>query len=158
MEKKKFRINIIDIIILVLIVCVAVFAVLKFSDGGINDATSLDKAIVRYYLEECPDYVIAATEVGDPVYDGSSEQNMGVVTAIETGEPTGYVELEDGTMAPVVREGHSSVLITTEVSGTWSDHGVVVGSTIYAPGHSLVIYAGEGKYYLKVHSVELIGG
>ena len=156
MEKKKFKINIIDIIIVVLILCVAVFAVLKFSDGGINDATSLDKVVIRYYLEECPDYVIAATEIGDPVYDGSSEQNMGTVTAIETGDPIGYEVLPDGTSAPIVREGYSSVLITTEAEGTWSDHGVVVGGTIYAPGHSLVIYAGQGKYYLKVHSVELL--
>lgn len=157
MEKKKFKFNVIDVIIVVLILCVAVFAVLKFSDGGLNDATSLDKVVIRYYLEECPDYVIDATQVGDPVYDGSSEQSMGTVTAVETGDPVGYVEMEDGTFAPIVREGYSSVLITTETEGTWSAHGVVVGGTIYAPGHSLVIYAGQGKYYLKVHSVELLG-
>jgi len=157
MEKKKFKLNVIDIIIVVLIICVAVFAVLKFSDGGVGASTPGDKVIIRYYLDEAPDYVIAATHVGDPVYDGSSEQNMGHVTAIETGDPIGYEELADGTYGPVVRKDHSSLLITTEATGTWTDHGVVVDGTIYAPGHSLVIYAGQGKYYLKVHSVELIG-
>lgn len=156
MEKKKFRINIIDVIIIVLILCVGVFAVMKFSDGGLSDATTLDKVEVVYYLEECPDYVIAATEVGDPVYDGTAEQTVGFVTAIETGDPTGYVEQEDGTYAPISREGYSSVTITTEGYGTMSEHGVVIGGERYASGHSVVIFAGDGKYYLKVHSVTLL--
>lgn len=159
MEKKKYKFNIIDAIILVLIICVAVFAVLKFSDGGsgAGAAVQQEKVIIRYYLHEAADYVVNATEVGDPVFDGTSEQDMGVVTAIETGEPQGYLDPEDPTSGYVRRENHCSILITTEAYGTWTDHGVVVGETIYAPGHSLVVYAGQGKYYMKVHSLERIG-
>lgn len=156
MEKKKFKFNIIDVIILLLIVCVVVFAALKFYDGGqIQEATALDRVRICYYEEECADYVIACTEVGDPVYDASSAQDMGVVTAIETGESIGYeISLDNGQDIPIVRDGYSSVLITTETYGTITDHGVVVNGVIYAAGHTLVLYAGDGKYYLQVYSVE----
>ena len=158
--KKKFKLNVIDIIIVILVICVAVFAVLKFSDGGVNAGAAVqqEKVIIRYYLNEVGNYVTEATKVGDPVYDGTSERNMGVVTAIEIGEPQGYLDPEDPTSGYVTRKDHCSILITTEAYGTWTDHGVVVGETIYAPGHTLVIYAGQGKYYMKVHSLERIGG
>lgn len=157
MEKKRYKLNVIDIIIVVLVICVAVFAVLKFSDGGTGAAVPQEKVIIRYYLSEAADYVIDAAKVGDPVYDGSSERDMGVVTAIELGEPQGYLNPEDPSSGFVRREGHHSILLTTEAYGTWTDHGVVVDGTIYAPGHSLVIYAGQGKLYVKVHSVERLG-
>ena len=157
MEKQKFKLNVIDIIIVVLIICVAVFAVMKFSDGGTGAAVPQEKVVIRYYLHEAADYVVDATKVGDPVYDDTAERDMGVVTAIEIGEPQGYLDPEDPTSGYVRREGHCSILITTEAYGTWTDHGVVVGETIYAPGHSLVIYAGQGKYYMKVHSLERLG-
>lgn len=153
MEKKKFKINIIDIIIVVLIICVAVFAVLKFSDGGnpVSAATDTSKVRITYFHECATNYVIDSAQIGDPVYDGSSEQNMGVVTAIKTGAPIATENV------PYPTEGyHYSVFVTTEAEGTWTDHGVVVNGTIYAPGHTLVIYAGDAKLYLTVYSVELL--
>ena len=142
MEKKKFRINIIDIIILVLIVCVAVFAVMKFSDGG---------------------KVSAATKVGDPVYDATFLKDLGVVTGLEVSEPISYEVLKDssgepiGSVGPIVREGYHSVKIITEVEGTMTDHGFMMGESLYSVGHTLVLHAGQGKYYLKIYSITPLG-
>ena len=164
MEKKKFRINIIDIIILVLIVCVAVFAVMKFSDGGkVSAATNTQKIQVVFYQEECADYVIAATKVGDPVYDATFLKDLGVVTGLEVSEPISYEVLKDssgepiGSVGPIVREGYHSVKIITEVEGTMTDHGFMMGESLYSVGHTLVLHAGQGKYYLKIYSITPLG-
>jgi len=157
MEKKKFRINIIDIIILVLIICVAVFAVLKFSDGGqVSEATNVQKIRVVFFQEECADYVIAATEVGDAAYDGSYAKHLGVVTGVEIGDPISYTT-ENGVTVPLIRDGYHSVLLTTEIEGVLCEQGFLVGDSLYGVGHTLVLYAGDGKYYLKIHSIEPLG-
>jgi len=158
MEKKKFRINIIDIIILVLIVCVAVFAVMKFSDGGqVSAATNTQKLRVTFFQEECADYVIAATEIGDPAYDGSYAKHLGVVTGVELGPPISYLIDATGATGPVIRDGYHSVIITTEIEGVLCEQGFMVGDSLYGIGHTLVLYAGDGKYYLRVHSIEPLG-
>lgn len=156
-KKRKIKFNIIDIIIIALIICAAVFLVMKFSDGGIiNDATSNSKARITFFMEECADFVVPNSHIGDPLYDASNKVELGTVTDIQVGESVTYVELDDGTVVASPKEGYCSVYITGETLGTFSDYGVTVDGTLYGVGHTLVLYAGVGKYYLQVYSIEKI--
>lgn len=158
MNNKKGKLfgkfNIIDLIVIVLIICVAAFVVMKFSDGGIGSATSTSRVQMTVYQEDSADFVPPNTQIGDPVYDANSKVTLGTVTDIQTGSSVFYIENADGTTTISSREGYCSVNITIEGSGTVSDHGVTIDGILYGVGHTMVIYAGMGKYYVQIYSIE----
>lgn len=156
MEKKKFKLNVIDIIVIALIICVGIFIAMKFYDGGMKAATTYDLVRVTFYQEECADFVISQTKTGDALYDGTAELSLGSVTDIRTDKSQTYSILEDGTVVLAPKENYSSVYISGEVYGTLCPNGVIINDTLYSVGHSLVLHAGYGKYYIKVFSIEKV--
>ena len=158
MEKKKLRINIVDIIILAVILLVCIFIGSRFLGGTSGDTVQLQKVRVTFFQSECEDYIHQNTKIGDRLYDDNADQSLGVVTGIELGEPTSYQVQPNGSVAVLHKEGYSSVLITGETEGIITENGVIIGGELYGVGHSFVLRAGIGKYYLKVHSIEAIGG
>lgn len=150
---KKFKFNIVDVIIIVLLICVAVFAVRFFYDGN-SGATVQETYHLTFYGEEVPDYVIPNTQIGDTVYDFDDKITLGTVTDISSDISQTYVETPDGRMVLGPKENYSSVYITIEVLGTRTDNGVIVGGVLYSVGHSVVLYAGDGKYFMKTYRIE----
>jgi len=160
MEKKKFKLNIIDIIIIIAVAAVVVFLGMKVAGDAFvpgQDYTSGNNKTfhITFYSERIADYVIDNTKIGDSAYDQSSNVQLGKVVAVEKGDCLKY-EISDGEYVTMKEEGFSSAYITVEVSGKASEHGVEVDNTLYTSGHTLVLYAGMGKYYLPVHSIEQV--
>ena len=153
-ENKKRKFNILDLIIIVVFVLAVCFVGAKLLHIGEKD-TPLQKFRITYYEEECPDFVPEHTHVGDALLDGKENLYLGTVTNIEVDESRTF-HYNESTEETVVssREGYCSVMITGEVEGTMTANGVVVGGELYAPGHTMVLYAGMGKYYLVVYEVE----
>ncbi|MCQ2406033.1 MAG: DUF4330 family protein [Oscillospiraceae bacterium] len=153
--KKKYRFNIIDILVLIVIAAgVCLFALKFIGDGGSPVSNDYSKTVrIVYAVDETPEYVVEQMKLGDTIYYPAEECNIGVITDLKSGPSVSYTELEAGP-----KDGYNSVYITGEMSGvTVTDHGVVAGKSILAPGHTLVIYAGVGKVYAKVYSFEVIG-
>lgn len=158
MDKKKKKINALDIIIILVVLCLVAFVAIKVLDiGSIGASDNVATVRITFYQGSCPDFVIPHTAIGDTVYDASSEIYLGKVVDIQTGESVEFIEDEElNTITAAVKDDHSSVYITCETTGTLTDNGVVVDSQLYASGHSLVMYAGDGKYYLQVYEVEVV--
>jgi len=163
-QKKKGmlfgKINVIDLVIILAVVLIAVFLVLKFSDGGstvVGQAAPNDHVRITFYQEECADFIVAQTKVGDSVYDGNNGNYIGKVSEVVTdAESKTYVTDEDGNMHIAPKEGYCAVYISVDVLGTMTDRGVVVESFNYGVGHTLVLHAGLGKYYLRVYDIQPI--
>lgn len=156
MEKKKFKFNIIDAVIILVIVLLAVFVVSKLAGVGIGlGAPQNRKCRITFYEEEAADFVIANSHVGDPVYDDTGATKLGTVTDVVTA-PSVSFETEDHQIVEGSRSGYSAVYITSEVTGSQTDHGLVVDGTLYSVGHTLVVRAGQGKYYMTVYSIEFV--
>ena len=157
MENKKKgmifgKINIIDLIIIIAVILVVIFLVMKFSDGGIvGEAAANDHVRITFYQEECANYIAEQTKLGDVVYDANVVTDFKVEKDSQT-----YVTTDDGELHLVPREGYCAVYITTETYGTLTPNGVVVGGETYGVGHTLVLRAGFGKYYLRVYDIEPI--
>lgn len=156
---KKFKFNIVDFIIIAIIVCaVAVFCV-SFIGERNSDAYVAPTANVRvtFYCEECPDYVPAYTQVGDSFYNSTDKLNMGTVVEVTVEDSVLYIETADGQCVKTSKEGYSSVTIVTEMSGaTLTEYGIQAGTAYVSPGHTITVYAGEGKYYGKISGLEVI--
>lgn len=153
-SSKKLRFNLVDAIIVLLIISVGIFAVKFFSDRNSGGVTSQDQVRLTFYGEEVADYVIANSKVGDAAYDLDNKLNLGPVTELVTDTSQTYVEDAEGNMVLGPKENYSSVYISVDVTGTLTENGVIIGGVLYGVGHSVVLYAGYGKYYIKVFSIE----
>jgi len=161
MENKKTgmifgKINIIDLVIAALVVCVIVFVASRFLGVGESEFVRAQTVHVTFFGTSSPDFVSPNTNIGDTVWDDHINQSIGRVVGVETDESVEFELGNDNRLHRVAREGHESVFITVEARGVVTDNGIVLGGTIFAPGHSTVIYAGWGKYFVRVYALEIV--
>ncbi|MGE4353200.1 MAG: DUF4330 domain-containing protein [Oscillospiraceae bacterium] len=158
MDKKKGmlfgKLNIIDLVVILLVIAACAFFAIRFMDTG-SVTTVPDKVKIVFFEEECPSFVTAQTHVGDTVMDGTTNTSLGTVTDIKVDDSITYsVNPTTGEVVLGSKEGYVSAYITAECEGTLTDSGVVIDGTLYSVGHTLVLHAGFGKYYLVIYSIE----
>ncbi len=156
MEKKKFRFNVIDWIILLAVVVLIVFLVLKFTDFKVNDtpiATPTQACRITFFGEQVANFVIENTEIGDPALDGDTNIPLGSVVALETGEHYEYV-VDNGRVVHMAYPDYSDLYLTVEVPAVPDAYGARVNDYLYGVGHTCVVRAAYGKYYLRICDIE----
>lgn len=112
MEKKKFKINIVDIIILLIVVAVA-FIGYSFMNKG----TVVETKNIRYTIEliDNPVGFSENIEIGDDITDNIKNYYMGKVVEKEAVPYKRMIEDgENGLWREVECEGRESVIITLE--------------------------------------------
>lgn len=126
--KTKRPINIIDIIITIALLSIIGATVFAFvsSLGSNNENVS-----VRYVLQadEISSDLASKVSVGDGVYDHSTAQRIGTVTAVSSSQA--YHSGTDSQGSPVSSplEGKSILYVTVEAEATASKTGYTVAST-----------------------------
>ena len=147
------KINIIDFLILIILVAAIVILGMKFLGGGRGKDTQ--KIEIKFRIEEIDEWVTENVEVGDALYDGTYEQDLGIVTNVEVSPSETWGLNADGQYVKSTREGFKSMTITGEVMGTKTDVGCKVGGELYGVGHSMILYAGNAKLYLRVYDISV---
>lgn len=147
------KINLIDLIIVLVLIALVAFVALKVVNKD-NDGASLSQVRISFYGEETPDYVANVLENGTTVLDTKENVNMGTVESFEIGAPLGYETDTKGEVQAVVRQGYNSVTINAVGQGVLGEHGVTIDGVQYGVGHTLTIYAGKAKLYLKISAIE----
>lgn len=145
------KINIIDLIVLLVIIAAVAIVGLSFAKG--DSTESQDTLVMKYYIEEANDFVAEKVQVGDMLYDDNEEIELGKVTDVEIGEPVSWAGTADGQYVQVSRDGFSSMIITGEVAGTKTDIGAEINGVKYGVGHTMVLRAGDAKLYLRVYDI-----
>lgn len=158
MDKKKGmifgKLNIIDLAILLAIIAVVAFFAQRFMTTG-SIAMESDKVKIVFFEEECPDFVPEETKVGDSVLDGTTNSYLGKVSDVKVDESITYsIDPNTNEVTLGSKEGYVSAYITAECEGTLTDNGVVIDGTLYSVGHTVVLHAGYGKYYLVIYSID----
>lgn len=154
-EKGKLfgKINIIDLIlILVVIAAVAIVGYKFLSPKVTNSASSV--AEVKYYIEEAADFVVNQVNVGDKCMDESKNVELGTVTNVEIMDSVCYETTADGKIVKTSKPDYKSMIITTEVQATQFDHGMIVNASKYYVGHTFTFLAGKAKLYLRVYDIQ----
>lgn len=148
------KINLIDLIIILVVLALAAFVVMKFvfpRDNG----DGLSPVRISFYSSEEPDYVVTAIKEGDKVLDSAENVVIGTVEKVSLGEPLNYeVNTAGGEVLPVVRENCYSITVDVLANAKYGDFGATVDGVLYGVGHSLVVYAGQSKMYLRVSAIE----
>ncbi len=150
------KINIIDLLlILVVILAVAFFGMKMMDDGGAAVSTG-DGVRMEFYAEEVSDFVVENIKVGDILTDDTGNINLGTIVDIEVGPSQSYSTNEKGEWVMSPKEDFSSLRIVGEGSGRMYDHGVIVSGSKYGLRHSFTLRACMRKIWIRVSGVEAI--
>lgn len=155
-EKGKLfgKINIIDLVILLVVVVAVAVLGIKFASPKMASSTTKTH-VAMYYAEEVPEYVADDVKVGDKLMDEARNVELGTVTDVKIDESVYYSNNSSGVVVKSSKEGYKSVLITSEVEATPFEHGMIVNSSRYYIGHTFTLLSGKAKLYLKVYDINL---
>ncbi len=149
------KINLIDFAIVLVLIALVAFVALKVVDKG-NEGTSLSQVRISFFGDETPDYVAKVLEEGTSVMDSTEKVTLGTVESFEVGAPIGYETDTKGEIQQVIRQGYNSVSINVLGKGEITEHGVTIDGVLYGVGHTLTIYAGKAKLFLKISGIEAV--
>jgi len=156
MEKKKIRINWVDIVIVVIALIAIIFAY-----GFTNKEVAAETKTIRYTFE-LVDNPIGFTDkikIDDDITDNIKNYYMGKVVAVETAN---YIEviqdIETGTYKEAVIEGRETAIVTVEAFVTENNGNLNVdGYFLVKAGLEVAVkgngYAGRG-FILSVERQE----
>ena len=149
------KINLIDFVIVLVLIALVAFVALKVVDKGNEDA-SLSQVRISFFGDETPDYVAKVLEEGTSVLDSTENVTLGTVESFEVGDPIGYDTTTNGEIQQVIKQGYNSVSINVIGKGEITEYGVTIDGVLYGVGHTLTIYAGKAKLFLKISGIEAI--
>ncbi|NLT64268.1 MAG: DUF4330 domain-containing protein [Clostridiales bacterium] len=147
------KINLIDFIIVLILIALVAFVVFKFIGRNDND-TALTQVRMSFYSDEVPEFVVDALEEGTSVLDSGEDVTLGTLESFKSGAPLGFETDTDGEIKAVTRKGYKSLSLNVLANAEMTEHGVKIGGVLYGVGHTLTIYAGKAKIYIKVSAIQ----
>ena len=152
------KINIIDLIFIVIILAAAVFAMNRFGVFSPEKTTggAENKMLLTLYQEEANTFTVSNIKPGDPVSESFQNVNFGKVSEIEIGDPVNWGADQDGRQVEAGRDGYSSVKLTVDAPGTVTSSGLTISGVKYYIGQILVIRVGTSTLYARVDGAEQI--
>lgn len=154
--KKRYKFNIIDIVVILIIVIVLLFIVNKFSAGILGETTELDEYQFTFYASEAPDFVIDYIKEGSEVHDGDNNSVFGNVVDFSILESESYNVNSRGEIVKSEVPDHSGVELVVNGTGEQTEYGVKIEEGVYGVGHSLTLKFGNAKIDAKISGIKLI--
>ena len=146
------KVNLIDLIIVILVIALVAFVALKIVDNR-NNAPVLSQIEISFFGDEVPDYVTDYINEGDSVLDSAENITLGTVKSVSYGNPISYITDVDGQTREIEKTGYSSVDLTITTTCQLTDNGAMIDGTLYGVGHTLAIYAGRAKMWVRVSGI-----
>lgn len=157
MEKRKFKFNFIDFVVLAAIVAVVAFVVLKLSSGILDASGGVANYKMTFYTEESTIYSLENINIGDPVCDESNDVNLGSVVSTEFSDIShAQLETADGNYVEAARPGYGSGSIVFEGVGTAYSYGAKFDNSKYSVGQTVTLRVGTSKVYGRIKEIEVI--
>ncbi len=156
MEQKKFKFNLVDaLIVLVIVAAVAVVGYKVIGDNLFAD--SKDQAYeISFLCEEVPDFAAGIIKEGDSVVCEQTDNDLGIVTSVKVEPSRTYTTTAEGDVVMTGKDHYNCVTITAEVEATKYEHGLMVNKAKYGVGHSITIRVGKAKIFGRVSGIEEI--
>jgi hypothetical protein len=149
------KINLIDLLIILIVIAAGVFVFGKFSKAKIvTPFTKQEQIVVTFYSESIPDYAAEAMQIGDFVKDKASGNVVGKIIEKETGPDISYErDATTGNMIRSSREGYCNLKIKVEGSGLLDEYGATINNVELYVYKYLDIRAGKALMYARISDV-----
>ena len=157
MEKKKFKFNFVDCVVILALVAVVAFVVLQLSNGILDASGGSATYKITFYTEESTMYSLENVKEGDPVCDESNDVDLGKVVSISfTDKSHAQLETADGTYVEASRPGYGSGSVVFEGVGTAYQYGAKFDNSKYSVGQTVTLRVGSSKLYGRIKAIEVI--
>lgn len=160
-QKKRFKLNAVDIIILVMIVAAAGFFVYRYAirDGSPADNTKKTYPFVMTFdnTEIANDHFEnGKIKVGDMLIDKLTGAKLGEIIDIKNTDSRSYATTSDGKLVMTPRPQFSYLTITVKGVGFRpTDGGLMVDGVQLFCNKSYEIYIGDSVFWLRAFSFTL---
>jgi len=149
------KINLIDLIIILVIVAAGVFLFYR-STRTVEKTSEAVPVKLTLFAENTFEHVLDQVKEGDPVWDYSSNIELGTLESYTYHPFTGLIADGTGGLVDVPVEGKYQANLVINAEGVISPHGVTIDGQLYGIGHTLVMYAGNCKFFISVSDIEPI--
>lgn len=151
-EKRAWRFTALDLIILLAIAAVIVFAFYFFGSFRQNRGSAETIVNIEYTIEikRIKDIYVGNIRVGDTVIDSVTKKGIGTITAVENTPMIEYLlNTDEGIVEEKEYPGYSTMLITISSPATRTEKGYTINSYRVAIGgmHYLQLPKFQGSGY-----------
>lgn len=149
------KVSIIDLLILIILLAAIAFVGYRFlTKDRSGVVVNSQDVYVSWTGTETPKYVAESIEIGARVLDDTENNVLGYVTDVKTDRGYHFDVDREGETVAIFPEDTVSVTVTSLAHGTLDANGLLVGGTRYAIGHTMVVYVGDCKLYLRICALE----
>ena len=127
MEKKKFRLNWVDLLIVVLVIGLVAGTYMKFRVSAKTSVTEPQTPITyQVLLANVRQGTVDAIQVGDTLYDDDSGRDIGVIQSVDVSPATSLVQDTEGALHWADTDNRFDLILTVEGQGTISGNSYVI--------------------------------
>lgn len=148
------KINLIDLLVIIVVIAAVTFLGFKFlgSDVVTGDTQEVTLSV---YCEETSLFVLDKLTNGSEVYDFAANVILGTLAGWQEGESESYGTNSSGIIIQHSKDGYRSLNLDIECAGIIGPHGVTIDGTLYGIGHSMIIYVGVCKLFIRVSDINV---
>lgn len=148
------KINIIDLlIILIVIAAVVFFATKMFSPAQESTKVDTTKVAITFYADTAPENVTDMLVEGAPSFEETTNVGFGTVTAFSSEQAYGWMNDAQGNLLKGPLVGREYLTISVEVDGKLTDNGVYLGGRLYCVGANYTMHFGKVQVYARINSI-----
>jgi len=149
------KINLIDLIIILIILAAGIFLYNKFGKARIVTPLAKQEPVaITFILESLPEYAADNVEMDDPVTDRVTSAYLGKVTKIEKKPDMTFGVDNEGKVVRSSKEGYCSLEFTVEGTGVFSGKVVNIGNTNYYVFRETTLYVGDTMLFTRIKDIE----
>ena len=150
------KVNIIDLLIILVVIAALVFVGKRLYGGNDNDMGRPQLVRMTFFADEAPAFLEGKAAAGDPVIDYDNSTSLGNLTSYETAPAYAYAEV-NGEAVQVPVANTCFITCTCEVEGYVADDGLRINGFLYCIGGSHTIRAGQTRFNCRLANFEVIG-
>lgn len=151
------KINIIDLLIIIIIIAAAIFVGLRLFGGNDNDMGTPQHVRVTFFSDEAPALLIGKGVAGSPVIDYDNNNYLGALTIYETEDAYTYTyDSESGDCVKVPVVNRCFLTFSCEGNGYVTEDALYVNGFQYSVGGTCTIRAGQIRVQCRMASIEVL--
>ncbi len=151
------KINIIDLLIILIVAAALIFVALKvLAPEGNSDAPEASKVQISFYATEIEPGLEPSFVEGAPLYEDLTNVSLGELKSWSVEPAYEYQAGPNGEAVKVDIPNNYFVNITAEASGSVTSDGLHVGSSLYCVGAHYTIHVGTAKIYASCSGISVI--
>lgn len=151
------KINIIDLLIILVIAAAAVFFVTKaFTPAQETAKTSSSTVRVQFFSSTSKLGAADAIEIGAPAFEDTTNVSFGKVVSVEQSPAYTYMVDDDGNQVKTDVAYMEEVIVTVELEGDLTEKGLYVGGRLYGVGATFTMHFGKAAIYSSVCGVSAV--